>query len=161
MRTAALVTHPRALIRAHLLKRFELYAGALTFAFVGLIVVLVRADVSAAVAILATTIGMGAILGAIQWADRERQRRLRARAILEIREMLADQVLNQLAAVKMWMAEPPDPEIVSVVTQETDEAIDRIAILINELSEEQLDTWRLAYANVADHVAFSSEPSLA
>ena len=149
------------MLRAHLLKRFELYVLLLTVAFTGVAVVLVWVEVSAAVAIGVTTLGMGCIQGAIGWADRERQRRLRARAIAEIREMLADQVGNQLAAVKMWMAEAPDPETLDLVLHEADESVDRVVDLIAGLSEEQLDTWRLTYANVADHITYSSEPAVA
>ncbi len=149
------------MIRAHVLKRFELYIACMTLVFVAVIVALVWTDASTAFSIAATALGMGGILSAIQWADRERQRRLRARAIVEIREMLADQVLNQLSAVKMWVAETPDPAALDLILRETDDTIDRVADMITGLSEEQLDTWRLTYANVADHVAFSSEPGLA
>lgn len=152
---------PLAVLRAHLLKRFELYVTLMAIAFAGLVVALVWADASAAVSIGVTAISMGAILGAIQWVDRERQRRLRAQAIAEIREMLTDQVLNQLAAVKMWMAEAPDPEALSLILEETNESLDRVADMISGLSEAKLNTWRLAYANVADHIAYSSDPALA
>lgn len=146
---------------AHLLKRFELYVAGMAVAFVGLCVALVYADVESSAAILLTVAGLAPILAAIQWADRERQRHLRAQAIGEIREMLSDQVLNQLAAVRMWMAEDIDPESLELILNETDASIDRVTELINGLSEEQLDTWRLTYANVADHVTFSSMPSYA
>lgn len=133
----------------------------MALAFVAIVTALVMLEPSTAVSIGVTALSMGFILGAIQWADRERQRRLRARAIAEIREMLTDQVLNQIAAVKMWMAEAPDPEALSLILEETDASLDRVAEMISGLSEAQLDTWRLAYANVADHVAYSSEPDLA
>lgn len=149
------------MIRAHLLKRFEAYVLLMASVFAAAIVALVWAEAGAAASVLTTSIGMATILGAIQWADRERQRRLRTQAIAEIREMLTDQVLNQLAAVKMWMAEAPDPEAITLVLQETDESLDRVADMISSLSEERLNTWRLTYANVADHVAYSSDPALA
>ena len=41
--------------------------------------------------------------GGIFWAIRRRQRRIRQQAILEIREMLADVVKNQLAIIGMWL----------------------------------------------------------
>ena len=148
-------------LRAHLLKRFELYLAAMALAFVAMALALVQAEASAGVAVLAAVVGLTPMLAAIQWADRERQRRLRARAIAEIREMLADQVLNQLAAVRMWMAQETDPETLALTLSETDASIDRVSEMINGLSEEQLDTWRLTYANVADHVAFSSIPTYA
>ena len=133
----------------------------MALAFVGVSVGLIEAGASAGVAVIATVVGLTPIWASIQWADRERQRRLRAQAIAETREMLTDQVLNQLAALRMWMAEDPDPETLALVLRETDASIDRVADMITGLSEEQLDTWRLAYANVADHVAFSSTPDYA
>ena len=54
--------------------------------------------------------------------------------------------------MKLWMAEDPDPEALGVIFEETDASIDRVAEMINGLSEEQLDTWRLTYANAIDHV---------
>ncbi len=110
-------------------------------------------DVSAAVAMLASVVGMGAIQAAVQWADRAREKSLRARAIFEIREMLRDQVLNQLAAVKMCLSNP-DPGMVEILFSEVDDAIDEIAGLVDRLTEEQLNTWKLTYANAADHVAY-------
>ena len=147
--------------RDHVLRRFEFYVAALAVAFVWLAVVLVRTEAPTALTLLAAVAGLTPILAAIQWADRERQRRLRAQAIAEIREMLTDQVINQLAAVRMWLAEDPDPQSLALLLSETDASIDRVAAMINGLSEEQLDTWRLTYANVADHVAFSSTPDFA
>ena len=147
--------------RVHLLKRFELYVALMAVAFVIGAVLLVLSGASASVAVLCSVVGLAPILAAIQWADRERQRRLRGQAIGEIREMLTDQVLNQLAAVRMWMAEDPDPESLALILSETDASIDRVAEMVKGLSEEQLDTWRLTYANVADHVTFSSIPDYA
>ena len=148
-------------LRTHFLKRFELYVALMAVAFVAASVALIQSGAGAGVSILCTVVGLAPIMAAIQWADRERQRRLRAQAIGEIREMLTDQVLNQLAAVRMWMAEDLDPESLALILSETDASIDRVAEMINGLSEEQLDTWRLTYANVADHVAFSSIPTYA
>ena len=148
-------------LRAHLLKRFEIYVALMALAFLGLCGTLIYVGADASASILSTVVGIAPILAAIQWADRERQRRLRAQAIGEIREMLTDQVLNQLAAVRMWMAEDLNTESLALILTETDESIDRVTELINGLSEEQLDTWRLTYANVADHITFSSIPDYA
>ena len=148
-------------VRAHVLKRFELYVAGMALAFMAAAIALIRSDAPAGVAVLATVLGMTPIWASIQWADRERQRQLRARAIAEIREMLTDRVLNQLAAARMWMAEDPDPETLATILAETDAAIDQVSDMITGLSEEQLHTWRLTYANVADHIAFSSVPDYA
>ena len=147
-------------LRAHLLKRFEVYIAAMSVAYVSTAVAVILAEPPALVAFAVAVFGISAILSAVQWADRERQKRLRAQAIHEIREMLTDQVLNQLAAMKMWMAEDPDPEALGIIFEETDASIDRVAEMINGLSEEQLDTWRLTYANVADHI-LAAPPAMA
>ncbi len=149
------------MLRAHLLKRFEIYVALMALGFVAVSVGLIRSQAPTGVAMIATVVGLTPIWASIQWADRARQRHLRAQAIAEIREMLTDQVLNQLAAVRMWMAEDPDPETLAMILSETDDSIDRVADMITGLSEEQLDTWRLAYANIADHVVFSSTPDYA
>lgn len=144
------VLPPKA--RAHILKRFELYVALLALGFVSVSVVVILAEPSSVIVFAVGVFGISAVLAAIQWADRERQKRMRAQAIHEIREMLADQVLNQLAAMKMWMAEEPNPVALGLIFEETDASIDRVAEMINGLSEEKLDTWRLTYANVADHI---------
>ena len=142
---------PRS-VRTHLLKRFELYIAAMAAAFASVSAVVILAEPPAVVVYAVAVFGVSAVISAIQWAGRERERRLRAQAIAEIREMLTDQVLNQLAAMKLWMAEDPDPEALGLIFEETDASIDRVAEMINGLSEEQLDTWRLTYANAMDHV---------
>ena len=139
---------PRPLLR-RLAGRTERYVLATTLAFVA--AVMVRKDVSAAAAFLATVAGMGTVQG----ADRVRERNLRRQAIREIRERLRDQVLNQLATMKMWVAENPDPATVETLFAEVDEAIDELVGLIDRLTEEPLDTWKLTYASAADHVAYA------
>ena len=140
--------------RSHLLKRLEFYVLGWALLFVSVAAWMVWVDVPAAMAFLTTVVGMGVVQGAIQWADRVREKTLRARAIHEIREMLRDQVLNQLAAMKMWVAENPDPATVEILFQEVDEAIDDVANMIDRLTEEQLNTWKLTYANASDHVDY-------
>lgn len=140
--------------QTHFLKRFELYVTLMAVTFLTLAAGLVWADVGSAVVFGATVVGMGTIQWAIQWVDRERQKRLRAQAIAEIREMLVDQVLNQLAAIKMWMTEGRDPAALDLMFREMSASVDQVTRLINGLSEAQLDTWKLTYANVAEHVAF-------
>ena len=141
--------------RRHLLRRLEYYVLGWTLAFMVVALSMIWAEVTAAVAFLTTVVGMGAVLGTIQWADRVRERTLRARAIHEIREMLRDQVLNQLAAMKMWVADNPDPATVDALFREVDEAIDEVAGMIDRLTEEQLNTWKLTYANASNHVGYA------
>lgn len=139
-------------LKSHVLKRFELYIAGLGAAFAAVIGAVVLAEPPALVVVAVTAGGMGVIQGAILWAGGERSRRLRAQVVHEVREMLTDQVLNQLAAMKMWVAERPDPRELELVFEETDASIDQVAAMVEGLSEDRLDTWRLQYANVADNL---------
>lgn len=139
-------------IARHLLKRFELYLAISATVFVGVVYLLFRYDLNTGFTVAVTVLGMGFIQGAIQWADLERSKHLRTRQIHEIREMLRDQVLNQLASMKLWLAEAPDPQHVELLVSEVGQSIDEIAELIDQLSEQQLDTWKLTYANAAKHI---------
>lgn len=142
----------------HLLKRFELYLAVGAAVFVGVVYVLFSRNADTGITVAATVIGMGLIQAAIQWADRERSARLRQRQIHEIREMLRDQVLNQLATMKVWLAEKPDGESMATLFEEIDASIDEIATAIDQLSEQQLNTWKLTYANAADHIEMPDAP---
>lgn len=117
----------------HLLKRFELYLAVVAAVFVWGVYLLFAHDADTGITVAATVIGMGLIQSAIQWADRERSARLRQRQIHEIREMLRDQVLNQLATIKVWLAEKPDGESVTRLFEEIDTSIDEIATAIDQL----------------------------
>ena len=141
----------------HVVRRVELYVVALTAAFVVMAGTMSLRDVPVAVAIFATAIVIGLIHGLIAWANSRRERSLRRQVIMEVREMLRDQVLNQLAAMKMWVSEKPDPETIRLLFADVDESIDEVAALIDRLTEEQLDTWRLTYANASVHMEHAPE----
>ena len=100
---------------------------------------------------------MGAIQLSIQWAVRERERRLRSQAVVEIREMLRDRVLNQLAVVRVRAAVDGRATGLGTALDDINDAVDDIHRLIDDLSESELDTWRLTYANAADHIVLRSE----
>jgi hypothetical protein len=95
--------------------------------------------------------GMLSLQVAIQWADRERQRRLRAKAIHDIREMLQDRILNQLTSIKVWISMTSDAGPMQGLFDDVDTSIDEVADMVADLSEEQLDTWQLRYANSDAH----------
>ena len=145
-------------VARHVLKRFELYLALVATVFVGVVYWMFQAHTDTGVTVAVTVVGMGLIQAAIQWADGERSALLRQRQIHEIREMLRDQVLNQLSAVKMWVAEPPDPATADLLVEEVNASVDSIALLIDQLSEDQLDTWKLTYANAADHISMTNAP---
>ncbi len=144
-------------VTRHLVRRVEIYVVVLTAGFVTMAGVMSLRDVPVAVAIFATAIAIGLIHGLIAWANSRRERSLRSQVIVEVREMLRDQVLNQLAAMKMWVSERPDPETIRLLFADVDESIDEVAALIDRLTEEQLDTWRLTYANASVHMERAPE----
>ncbi len=143
---------PASLVARHLVRRVEIYVVSLTVAFVAVARAMSLQDVHASVAIFVTAVAIGFIHGLIAWANGRRERALRSQVIVEVREMLRDQVLNQLAAMKMWVSEQPDPETIRLLFADVDESIDEVAALIDRLTEEQLDTWRLTYANASVHM---------
>lgn len=75
---------------------------------------------------------------------RSRQRRVRAQAIHEIREMLADVVKNQLAVIGMWL--PEDKKEYGMHIEGIQESIGRIEDLVDSMSEEALASWKDQYA---------------
>ncbi|WP_412069433.1 hypothetical protein [Rubrivirga sp. IMCC43871] len=140
-----------ALVVHHVLLRFELYLAGATLVLFGAVTALVLVG---APPMLTGGLACASLLTlqiAIQSVDRERQRRLRAKAIHDIREMLQDRVLNQLAAIKMCaLSTAGDPRLTAIV-DDVDRTIDEVAEMVSGLSEEQLNTWQLRYANSDAH----------
>ena len=139
-------------LRSHVLRRFELYLAAATTLLVGAVVGMVLEDVAAVRTGAVAVVGTLSLQVAIHWADRERQRRLRAKAIHDIREMLQDRVLNQLASIKVWLSMTSDSSALRDLFDDVDTSIDEVATMVSDLSEEQLDTWQLHYANSEAHL---------
>ncbi|MDT7855844.1 hypothetical protein RQM47_04240 [Rubrivirga sp. S365] len=94
-----------------------------------------------------TALGVSVVHGVLFWVVRRRQRLVRARSVHEIREMLADQVKNQLAVMRMWL-----PEGEQAAVDAINESIDEVAEMVDGLSEERLRAWQSTYANTA-HLA--------
>jgi hypothetical protein len=142
-------------VRDHVLRRFELYAATMTISFLGFAAGLVWADAGASLTFVTAVVGMGAIQLSIQWAVRERERRLRSQAVVEIREMLRDRVLNQLAVMRVRAAVEGQGPGLNDVLNDINDAVDQVHRMIDDLSEAELDTWRLTYANAVDHISLS------
>jgi hypothetical protein len=87
-----------------------------------------------------TALVVSVLHGMIFWVVRGRQRRLRARSINEIREMLADVVKNDLAVIQMVL-----PEEKSFEVEMIKERIEAIGAQVDHLSEEALTTWKQHY----------------
>ncbi len=138
-------------MRSHLLRRFEIYLALSTVVLLVVVMLMILNDVPALYSGPVTVIGMLSLQVAIQWADRQRQRRLRAKAIHDIREMLQDRVLNQLTSIKVWIAMTSEAEALNGMFDDVDASIDEVAAMVTDLSEEQLDTWQLRYANSDAH----------
>ena len=132
----------------HVVRYFEVYLLLFVLAVMAVVAVVVESGASPWAVVAATACAMAAVQLAIQWADRRRQRVLRARAVAEIREMLRDKVLNGLATMEMWATE--DSLSCEQRTAELRASIEEVAEMINGLSEEQLNTWKLIYASSPD-----------
>ena len=145
---------------SHLLRRFELYLGGTTIVLFAVVAAMILADAEPLTVGAVSWISLLALQITIQVVDRERQRRLRAMAIHDIREMLTDRVLNPLAPVKVWAAMTSDSSELAGMVADVDASIDEVAAMVTSLSEEQLDTWQLRSAHsdahrFVDHKAFA------
>lgn len=135
----------------HVLLRFELYLAGTTLVLFGAVTALVLVGAPPMVTGGLACASLLTLQIAIQSVDRERQRRLRAKAIHDIREMLQDRVLNQLAAIKMCATSTAGDHDLAHIVDDVDRSIDEVAEMVAGLSEEQLDTWQLRYANSDAH----------
>lgn len=135
----------------HLLRRFELYLAGTTVVLFGIVAAMILADLPPLYVGAVSWISLLGLQIAIQSVDRERQRRLRAMAIHDIREMLTDRVLNPLSTIKVWAAMTTDTGELAGMVADVDESIDEVATMVTSLSEEQLDTWQLRYAHSDAH----------
>ena len=143
---------------SHLLRRFEIYLAGTTIVLFAIVAAMILADAEPLTVGAVSWISLLLLQIAIQSVDRERQGRLRAMAIHDIREMLTDRVLNPLATVKVWAAMTSDSTELSGMVADVDASIDEVAAMVTSLSEEQLDTWQLRYAHSDAHRF--SEPNI-
>ena len=106
-----------------------------------------------------TALVVSVLHGAIFWTVRRRQRLLRSKMVHDIREMLTDEVLNQLSVMKMMIPDGDERAAFEFHFTEINNSIDTVAKMVDGLSEERLRMWQGTYANAAEHVAF--EPAMA
>ncbi len=92
-----------------------------------------------------TALAVSVIHGVIFWIVRRRQRQIRHHAIAEIKEVLADVVKNDLAAIGLYLSAENE-----VTFREHLDGIHStlsdIAAQVDELSKERLAAWRERYA---------------
>ena len=141
-------------MRKHFIDNIELYLSAAGVLVVWLSSALIRpttGDVWAVAAITALVVSV--LHGGIFWVVRRRQRLIREGSIHEIREMLRDRVLNQLAVAKMWLPDEGRDEY-EVHFAGIEEAIDEIDKQVDGLSEEALRAWKLDYKNAELYIAY-------
>lgn len=99
-----------------------------------------------------TALGVSVLHGLIFWVVRRRQRLIRSESVDTIREMLTDQVSNQLAIMRMWIPEDADRAALEAHFDGIDTSISEIDRMVNGLSEEKLRAWETTYANAAEHI---------
>ena len=93
-----------------------------------------------------TAVGVGLLHGLIFWTVRRRQRQVRERAILEIREMFSDVVKNQLAIINMVVKSSDSPDQMDQDAVFIEESMGTISTAIDSLSEESLTDWKAQYS---------------
>ncbi|HMB93544.1 MAG TPA: hypothetical protein VKP65_22010 [Rhodothermales bacterium] len=133
----------------HFLRNIELWlsgAGLLVVWVAYMIVSPASGDVWKIAAITALVVSV--LHGIIFWVVRSRQRRVRAQAIHEIREMLGDVVKNQLAVIGMWL--PEDKKEYGMHIEGIQESMGRIEELVDSMSEEALASWKDQYAEAIE-----------
>ena len=136
----------------HFVDNIELYLSAAGLVVVWAVAaVLGPAGVSVWQVAAVTALGVSVLHGAIFWVVRRRQRQIRAQSVHEIREMLTDQVKNQLALMRMWMPEQAGPELEAHL-EGIAASIDEVDRMVDGLSVEKLRAWKATYANAAEHV---------
>ncbi len=101
-----------------------------------------------------TALGISVVHGVLFWVVRRRQRLVRAEAVHEIREMLTDEVKNQLAVIG---ASLPSGALSEYAGQLADvsRSVDAISALMDGLTEEKLSAWKRTYSNAAEHYALT------
>ena len=102
-----------------------------------------------------TALGVSVIHGVLFWAVRRRQRRVRFEAVHEIREMLTDEVKNQLAVLGASLPSRGMEEYAGQL-EDVARSVDAIGAMMDELTEEKLTAWKRTYANAQEHYALSA-----
>jgi len=101
-----------------------------------------------------TALLVSVIHGVLFWLIRRRQRMVRNHTIHEIREMLGDQVKNQLAVIGMIVQDEQLGPDAQRSLREVSMSVDTISKMVDSLSEESLHDWKTEYheavANATD-----------
>jgi hypothetical protein len=104
-----------------------------------------------------TALGVSVVHGVLFWTVRRRQRLAQARVIHEIREMLTDQVKNQLAVIATALPASSLSEYAEQLHDVT-ESVDAIGEMMDGLTIETLREWKATYSNASAHYAVAGEP---
>lgn len=98
-----------------------------------------------------TAIGVGLLHGIIFWVIRRRQRKIRERSIMEIREMLADVVKNQLAVIDLYLPEDEEQAMVEEELNGIKDSLREISAEVDALSDERLRDWKEQYPEALEN----------
>lgn len=99
-----------------------------------------------------TALGISVVHGVLFWVVRRRQRLVRAEAVHEIREMLTDEVKNQLAVIGASLPSRARHDYAEQF-EDVSRSVDAISEMMDGLTEEKLSTWKRTYSNAAEHYA--------
>ncbi|BAH38091.1 MAG TPA: hypothetical protein DGD08_06585 [Gemmatimonas aurantiaca] len=145
----------------HFVDNIELWLSAAGVAVILLIPRLGLASQDSYWAVMAVTaLIVGVLHGGIFWLIRRRQRRLRATAIREIRQMLTDRVNNQLNVIIMHVSANESAESCETV-EGVQAAVDDVTDLLDTLSEESLRGWQAHYADFLSRRHLRNTPARA
>lgn len=99
-----------------------------------------------------TAVAVGTLHGVIFWTIRRRQRILRERTIMEIREMLADVLKNQLSVVQLYATEIGNEEEHEFELGEIERTLASIASHVDSISEDAIDDWKDEYGYILERL---------
>ncbi|GAB5518514.1 MAG: hypothetical protein RhofKO_07650 [Rhodothermales bacterium] len=86
--------------------------------------------------------------GVLFWGFLQWETRARAAVLIDVQEMMADQVKNQLAVINLSLSmSNADHEAVGLVN----ESLDAITTMIDSLSEESVSSWKTHYREAVAH----------
>jgi len=132
-------------MRKFFLKHLELLLSSIGLVLIFAIPYALRAhaDVWQVAAITATSTGL--IHGLIFWGVRRRQRVVREKAIADIKEMLNDVLLNQLASISLNAQMIQRTGTLEKYLARIERSLTQMTLVVNNLSGESLEHWQARY----------------
>ena len=144
-------------MRRLFIDNIELWLSGAGLLVVGLVAAVAPEGMDLWLVATLTALAVSVIHGMIFWIVRRRQRMIRTEALAEIKEVLADVVRNDLAAIALYL--PSENE--ATLREHLDgvnATLADVAAKVDGLSEERLASWKGRYESsvASGTLAFSS-----